>query len=101
MIQKNCKPYKKQTLSNLNLRAAQGIYHELKAKKVLSAESFRNTFFSYRNGLPSYGGHQNWKTTLKFLKDHNLLTTDTFNGFRFYYATQKCARCKSFTSATA
>ena len=44
--------------------------------------------------------YKNWETTEQFLKDHGIMTSGLVNGFKFYFATQKCVRTKSFENAT-
>jgi len=95
---------KYQQLSSENHMAAREIWEALKKEKALSQENFEIIYASAR-GI-SYGGrksgsfHNLYKTTRKFLLDHNLMTYNMINGLIVYVATQKCFRCKTFENAT-
>jgi len=89
-----------QQLRSENMEAAKALYEALKTKRVLNTTEFKDVFLNSRSDLPKNSQYNNWETTEWFLRDHKLMTTGRVNGFKFYYATQKCVRTHSFKNAT-
>jgi hypothetical protein len=98
---------KKYTLSKENKAAATAIGRYLKEHKAMSLVEFKRQWCKARGwkGWYAFGRYKveahewyfhenNYYNTIQFLRNHNIMTRKTVNGFVLYVATQKCVRAK-------
>jgi len=99
---------KKGQLSSKNLNAAEAIARYLKKHKSMSLVEFKRQFCKARGwrgwtnnysfgsvtveAHEYYASEHNYNSTEWFLRNHNLMTRETVNGFVLFVATQKLVR---------